>query len=232
MERPSVRRGGVIALAVTALLMTASLASAHESREVGPYEFVVGWSDEPAFANQPNGPEVTITDAKGDPVVEGVELEVEITFGDESMTAEMEPAFVVGVFGEPGNYNTDIFPTRPGTWVFHFTGTVEGEEIDEEFTSGPETFNDVEDPATTAFPIADPNNAELADRLEQESAELAAAADDASSAGTLALIAIVVGGVALLAGLTLGGLALRRRPAGPTGGVTERTEHAGRRAQG
>ncbi|MGH2723926.1 MAG: hypothetical protein ACRDI0_06605 [Actinomycetota bacterium] len=69
----------VIALAAGALVaMPAAPAAAHESRQVGDYEFVVGWYDEPAFANAKNGPEVTITDSRGDPVVEGVELQVEI----------------------------------------------------------------------------------------------------------------------------------------------------------
>lgn len=209
------RSAAVSLLTALGLAMTVALAgpvSAHESREVGPYTFTVGWWEEPAFANQPNGPEITVVERKTeDPIVEEVELEVELVFGDESMTAEMEPAFVVDVFGEPGNYQADIFPTRPGTYTFHFTGTIEGEEIDEEFTSGPETFSDVNAPAEFAFPAADPSNAELADRLEQESAEVAAAADDASSAGTLALIAIIIGGVGLIAGATGTTLALRRR---------------------
>jgi hypothetical protein len=177
------------------LVLPATPASAHESRQVGDYEFVVGWYDEPAFANAKNGPEVTITDSRGDPVVEGVDLQVELGFEDQTMTAELEPAFVVGVFGEPGNYNTDLYPTRPGTWTFTITGTVEDLEVDETFTSGPETFSDIEDPGAVAFPVEDPSNAELADQVdqvEQASAE-AATPDDVSSARTLAYVGIAAG---------------------------------------
>ncbi|MGH2723925.1 MAG: hypothetical protein ACRDI0_06600 [Actinomycetota bacterium] len=113
------------------------------------------------------------------------------------MTAVLEPAFVVGVFGEPGNYNTDIYPTRAGTWTFRIFGTVEDQEVDEMFTSGPETFSDIEDPGEVAFPVDDPSNAELGDLIEQVSAE-AGASDEASSAQTLAYVGIAAGVLALV----------------------------------
>lgn len=199
---PVRRRASAVLITVLAALIAPILlagpAAAHETREVGDYTFVVGWSTEPAFANIPNGPEVTITKGpKEDPILEDVELEVEVIFGEESVTVGLEPAFVVGVFGDPGNYDADLFPTRPGTYTYHFTGTVEGQEIDEEFTSGPETFSDINDPAEVAFPAADPNNAQLASRLDEE-------ADEASGARTLGLIGLLLGAVALLmAGVVL-----------------------------
>jgi hypothetical protein len=199
-------------LALSTLIWTPSPASAHERRQVGEYTFTVGFSTEPAFANIPNGPEVTITKGRREkPVVEGVDLDVEVIFGEESSTLAVEPAFVVGVFGEPGNYNADMFPTRPGTYAFRFFGTVEGTAIDETFTSGPKTFNDINDPAEFAFPVVDPNNAELAARVEQESADLAETQEDVTGARTLGLIGVIVGGVGLLVGITVGVLALRRR---------------------
>jgi hypothetical protein len=205
---PVRRRAGAVLVAVVAALIAPVLlagpAAAHETREVGDYTFVVGWYDEPAFANQPNGPEVTITKVDGKketPIVEGVELDVDVIFGEESATYPLEPAFVVGVFGDPGNYNADLFPTRPGGYTFHIYGTVEGQEVDEEFTSGEETFGDVEDPAELAFPAADPNNAELASRLESE-------ADEVGGARTLGVIGLILGAVALV---TAGVVLFRRR---------------------
>ena len=191
---------GALALAFAAI---AAPASAHERRQVGDYELVVGWWEEPAFAYQPNGPEVTIT--KGDrPVNEGVDLDVEVGFGGKTLPLTLEPAFVVGVFGEEGSYSADIVPTRPGTYTYHITGTLEGQEIDETFTSGPETFSDIEDPGELAFPAEDPNNAELAARLEDDSERLGETEDAASSARTfgyagtgLGLLALVLAAVAL-----------------------------------
>jgi hypothetical protein len=189
------------------VLLPAAPASAHEERRVGDYEFVVGWYDEPAFANAKNGPEVTITDQKGDPVVEGVELQVEIGFEGETMTAELEPAFVVGVFGDPGNYNTDIYPTRAGTWTFRIFGNVEGQEVDELFTSGPDTFSDIEDPGEVAFPVEDPSNAELADLVEQMSGEQAESSEEDSTARIIGYVGIAVGALGLIVAL----IALGRR---------------------
>jgi hypothetical protein len=181
---------------------------------VGEYEFVVGWWTEPAFANQPNGPEVTISRA-GKPVVEAVALSVDVRFGEETSTYELEPAFIVGVFGEPGNYNADLLPTRPGTWEYRIYGTVEGAEVDETFTSGPETFGDIEDPAENAFPVADPNNAELSERIQTESDRVASLESetekDVSSARTFGLIGLIVGALGLIAAVTVGAMAMRKR---------------------
>ena len=175
--------------------LPASPAAAHETRKVGNYEFGVGWYDEPAFANQKNGPEVTIMNARGKPVVRGVDLQVEIGFEGETMTAELEPSFVVGVFGEPGNYKTDIYPTRAGTWTFRIFGTVGGQDVNETFTSGPDTFGDIEDPGEVAFPIEDPSSAELTDLVEQART---GSSDDVSSAKTLGYVGIATGVLALV----------------------------------
>jgi hypothetical protein len=216
---PAIRRParGVsmdLVLAMTlGMVLVASPASAHERREVGPYTFVVGFGNEPAFAGQPNGGEVTISETESeDPVVEGVELEVEVTFGDDSTTLAVEPNFVVGVFGQPGNYGADFFPSRPGQYSFRFFGTVGDQEVDETFTSGPETFSDANDPAEFAFPEADPPVYEVAGRVEAESARVAEAEEQASSANTMALAALIVGIVALLGAGAVGAIALRRRP--------------------
>lgn len=197
----------LVVLSLGALVaLPASPASAHESREVGDHTFVVGWYDEPAFANSKNGPEVTITHQGKDPVVEGVELEVEIGFEGETVTLPLEPAFLVGVYGDPGNYNADIYPTRPGTYTFHITGSIEGEPVDETFTSGPDTFGDIEDPNEVAFPVKDPSIAELADEVDQVAAVVPAETDD-SSANTIGYIGIAVGAVGLIVAIA----ALRRK---------------------
>src|ERR671919_1162589 len=171
--------GAVLMSLALLLILPAAPAHAHESREVGPFEVVVGWWEEPAFAGQPNGPEITI-ERDGRPVAEDdVELEVDLSFGEETATYELEAAF-----GEDGSYNADLFPTRPWTYEFHFHGTVQGEEIDEVFTSGPETFSDIEDPASIAFPVADPSAADLSERLERETVRLASDVEANGGGGT------------------------------------------------
>lgn len=202
----------VVGALLVLTLLPAAPAAAHETREVGDIVMTVGFGNEPAFAGEPNFVDLSLSErGSEDPIVEGVDLEVEVIFGEESMTMEMEPGFVVGVFGEPGAYDASFLPSRSGDYTFHFFGTVGDQEIDEEFTSGEDTFSPARDPAEVAFPEADPSNAELAGRLERETARVADAAESESAdARTMAIIALVVGGVALIAGLTLGGLALRR----------------------
>jgi hypothetical protein len=188
------------------LVLPAAPAHAHESREVGPFEVVVGWWEEPAFAGQPNGPEITIT-RDGEPVGEDdAELEVELSFGEQTAPYELEPAF-----GEDGNFTADLVPTRAGTYEFHFTGTVQGEEIDEVFTSGPETFSDIEDPAAIAFPVADPSTADLSERLERETVRLASDVEANGGSDTLARTLSIVALIGALAAIAIAGLGVRKR---------------------
>jgi hypothetical protein len=217
---------------VAAVLLLAAPAFAHEGRSHGDLEMVVGFGTEPAFAGQPNSVQL-ILHHDGEPVVDlGDTLSVEVAFGEESMELPLEPNFAVGVYGEPGDYRAWFVPTRPGAYTFRFFGTIEGEEIDESFTSGPDTFSEVASVADAAFPTADPTNGELADRIDQEipritgqidelradvaagaeaADQAAAAADDAQSASTLAIIGIAVGAAGIAIGV--GALVVARKRA-------------------
>jgi hypothetical protein len=204
-------------LALVAVLATAILvglaqpASAHEERKVGRFNFVVGFGEEPAYAGLPNSVSLRISDAKDQPVTNLAEgaLSVEVMFGDETTKLSLEPSFVVGVFGEPGDYRANFVPSRPGQYKFHFTGTVAGQQIDETFTSGPETFNDVEDAGEQMFPVQDPSTGQLAERLEREVARLESA-NDSSSDGTARALGIV-GIVVAVAAVVVSLATLRRR---------------------
>jgi hypothetical protein len=218
------RRAGIVtAAALVGALTLTPAAIAHEGRSQGDLEMVVGFGTEPAYAGQPNSVQLILAHG-GEPVVAlGDALDVEVSFGDQSQQFTLEPNFAVGAFGEPGDYRAWFIPTREGRYTFHFTGTIEGEEIDETFTSGPRTFGDVEDTKQIQFPVQDPTNGELAERIDREVPRLTsatqearaaataavedaqAAAGDASSAQTVAMIGLAVGalGVALAAGALL-----------------------------
>src|ERR671918_2173910 len=182
------------------LVVGISPASAHESRKVGPYEFVVGWSDEPTFTGAKNAVGLNISDFQTEkPITEKlpVELEVEVIFEDASSgPLTMEPSF-----SDPSFFEAELAPTRPGEYTFHFTGTVGDLEVDEEFTSGPDTFGSPHELREIQFPVQDPNTAELAERLDQEiprvQEEAVAAAQNATesddSGQTLAVIALGLG---------------------------------------
>lgn len=217
----------VAAATLTGLLVVllAPAAVAHEPRKQGDLEMVVGFGTEPAYAGQPNSVQIILVH-DGRPVVDlGNTLDVEVSFGDEAMSLEIEPFFAVGEFGEPGDYRAWFIPTRPGQYEFRFSGTVDGERVDETFTSGPETFGDVANPADIQFPVQDPTTGELAERIDREVPRLASAIEDAgveavaqanlasdvSSAHMFGVIGLVVGGIGLIVGVMALVLVRRKR---------------------
>ena len=198
---------GLAALIV--LTLSASVARAHEHREVGEYEFTVGFLNEPALVNEPNGLSLAVQLGHGDEgtPVEGLAetLQAEIIFGDETRELELRAAF-----GEPGSYVADVIPVEPGTYSFRIFGTIDGMEVDETFTGGPDTFSEVEDTAALEFPDAGATGPDAATLAED-------AQDTADTAQVLAIIGIIVGVVGVALGLA-GALAARnaRRPAAPS----------------
>src|SRR5262249_13988679 len=131
------------------------------------------------------------------------------------------PNFEVGGDGDPGDYRAWLIPTRPGTYTFHITGTIDGQAVDVSVTSGDTTFDDVQNPADGQVPAKDPTIRDLAQKVDavssrvdnataaaQNAADQAKKAkDDASSTKTIAIIALVIGAI----GVVLGGVSLARK---------------------
>jgi hypothetical protein len=140
-----------VAATLAALLvpLLASPAAAHEEKAVGKYHFVVGFGDEPAYAGEKNSVQLILADASDKPVTDLTNtLKVEVTTGDaQPLALPMEPNFEVGEFGTPGDYRAFFIPTAPGSYSFHFTGSIKGQKIDQTFKSGPQSFSDIDDPA-------------------------------------------------------------------------------------
>src|SRR5262249_55438774 len=133
-------------------------ASAHERRTVaGDYTFVVGFLKEPAFQDETNGIDLRVT-KNGDEPVEGLDktLKAEVVVGPNTLPLELRSRFRV-----PGAYNSEFVPTRPGTYGFHITGTIEGKPVNETFESGPGRFNDVEAVGPLQFPDKVPSGVDL-----------------------------------------------------------------------
>ncbi|HVG66458.1 MAG TPA: hypothetical protein VND02_10405 [Actinomycetota bacterium] len=203
----------MVATTLAALLipLVAGPASAHEEKTVGKYHFVVGFGDEPAYAGEKNSVQLILADANDKPVTDLTDtLKVEVTTGTaEPLQLAMEPNFEVGEFGTPGDYRAFFIPTAPGSYSFHFTGTIKGQKIDQTFASGPQTFSDIDDPAQVQYPVKQPTGGQLATRGDRETARINAALtaerdqanDDAASARTLAIIGLIVGALGLLAGI-------------------------------
>lgn len=213
--RRHLRACGALAAVVAFMLLTAPPASAHERRKVGRYNFVVGWGDEPAYSGFKNSVQLILSDAAEKPVTDlGDTLKVEVTFGDQTKTLTIEPAFLVGVFGQPGDYRAWITPTRAGDYTFRFTGTIKGQKIDQRFACGEETFDCITDVSEIEFPADDPATGELKERLDREIPRLTASVadtdDQAGLATLLGIIGTALGALGLIALGIVGRRALRR----------------------
>jgi hypothetical protein len=198
------------ALAGLTVIAGAPPALAHAQRQTGPIHMEIGFGTEPAYVGQPNSVQIILTEHGRAVVGPGDALKVQVSFGGQQTDLPLEPNFEVGGDGTPGDYRAWFIPSQPGSYTFHFTGTVHGTKIDETLTSGPKTFDEVQDPAEAAFPPANtPTNQELADRIQQDATRLsdatAAAASAKSAAGsatTVAIIGVVVGLIGLGVGAT------------------------------
>jgi hypothetical protein len=209
MRKRSMRSLFTAALAMALLLLGVAPALAHEARTIGNLDVEVGWGTEPAYAGEVNSVQLLLT-RNGKPVTDlGDTLDVEVAFGDQTQNLTIEPFFEEGEFGTPGDYRAWLIPTAPGQYSFHFTGSVNGQDVDETFTSGPKTFDDIENPQSVEFPVQQPSTGELAERIDRVEPRLASAigdvqadvqttADDASSAKTFGLIGLVVGAIGLI----------------------------------
>lgn len=183
--------------AVLTMLVSAGTTLAHEDRELNDITMTVGLLDEPVYVGNKSGLDLRVIH-DGEPV-EGLEetLQAEVIFEGETRELEISPRF-----GDPGAYRSVFFPTAAGPYTFRIFGEIDGEAVDESFTSSEEGFSEVQDVTGGQFPVVLPAAGDTA-----RDAEAGAAA-----AGT-ATLALVIGGAGLLAGLVALGLTLARRRA-------------------
>lgn len=193
---------------------------------MGAYHFTVGWQHEPTYTGTLNAVQLFIRDAKNNPVDDigsPPTLQVMVTTGSPPKTSS--PLLLVASFdpdtglGTHGEFDAAVIPTAPGIYSFHFTGTVQGQKVDETFTSSDTTFASVEDPTAVEFPQPVPTGgalsasiSRLGPRVDNALSVGQSARDKAGSANTLAVVALIVGGVLGLAGVVVG-LGARRRNA-------------------
>jgi hypothetical protein len=181
--------GGV---AVVALFLAPGTALAHERRTIanGKYDVVVGWDVEPAYVDMKNGAGIRVMDAGTTNPVAGADktLKVQIRQGASTQSFPLR-----AVFGQNGYYVADILPTRDGEYQWLFSGTINGDAVNETFDTADGKFNKVEPQTALQFPLALPDPA-------QSSSAVQAAQADAATARTLAYVGIAVGVLGVLAG--------------------------------
>jgi len=185
----------LVASTIAALLLAATPAYAHEVRNVGAYQFTVGWGSEPAFVGQENSVQLILSQrATGKPVVTLTDgLKVTVVFGTQTMRFALEPTFDPDTgLGTPGDYRAWLFPTAPGNYTFRFTGSIGSQS----FTSSPTTFATVQDPVAAEFPVQTPTLTELSQRVGVSLPRLASSSQ-ASRAQLFGIIGVVVGALGL-----------------------------------
>jgi hypothetical protein len=197
----SLKRFVVVATTAFVALAVPLAAMAHEHRAAGGIEYTVGWLNEPTYAGSVNAVQVEL--ARGGSPLTGANLQVVVIFGTRTGTQKTRPLDLVPSDETPGEYTADIIPTRPGTYTFHVSGTAGAAKIDQYFTSGETTFDVPKDPTADEFPVKDPTNAQMAQRLDSTDTQVSAAAA-AKSRSTIALIVAAVG-------IVVGAVALARR---------------------
>ncbi len=166
------KRGYLAVAGVAALLLlglAATLASAHEGREVGPYLIEFGWRVEPAYAGQANGPEIFISVHDTGEAVEGAEetLRLEVMFGSQTKLLSVQAAPQ-----EPGHYFADLIPTRPGDYSFHMTGSIGDTPVDEVFSSVDGEFSSVEPASDVMFPDSELSMVDLQAQIQDLQAQV------------------------------------------------------------
>ena len=158
---------------------------AHGSTQVGPYNLVVGWVNEPPIVGERNAILLIVTeDATGEPVV-GVEatLDAEVIYGAKTFSGNLNPTTT------PGEYTLELIPTVRGQFNLHLSGTIGETEV--ELTTEPE---EVFAAARLQFPEAPPDTLALTEQITTLTDEL-------QQARTLALAGIGLGFIGLVLGL-------------------------------
>jgi hypothetical protein len=200
--------------ALLGVVLTTVPALAHEKRHVGNYTFVVGFLDEPAYANVKNSLDLTICNGSdcnytvqdaakvlSNPVNDADKtLKVEVsTGGSAPLALTLEPRWA-----NPGKYNAYFLPTKVGDYTFHIFGTLNNNSIDEKFTSSPTGFSAVEQVQAYPSTSANASNADIAALKSQ----VQSTQNSAITAVTIGAIGAVLG----VLGLLTAGLVLARKP--------------------
>jgi len=209
----------LVAVTLTVLGFTARPVLAHERREVGPYQVVVGFLTEPAFEGLKNGVDLRVLDRETQQPVEGLErtLQVELTYVPSGAAKVLR---LRSLYREPGRYTADLIPTAPGHYRFRFFGSMAETAVNETFDSraGGGQFDDVESSADLQFPERQPAMREMqsAVRGTQQTAQQAQDAALAAQAGltsiqTFAIVGAVLGALGLVTGVGAVVVASRKR---------------------
>jgi hypothetical protein len=187
---------GLATLALLSIIPGTALA--HERVNVGRYELVIGWAEEPPLLGEPNGITLRITDTEaGQPVSEVTTINLSVTTGGQTRDLELEPRF-----NAPGEYAADIIPTVRGVYSVRIAGSIEQQDVDTSVD-----IEEVAEPEGLQFPVTLPSGAKIDEDLSALRTEDQGLRDTVARNQLMAAGGLVLG----LAGLIIGLVSLRRR---------------------
>jgi len=213
----------VVMFACIILLASVPSAWAHTHRVLTingqQIEFVVGWVNEPAYANEINAvdfwahyingtcPQGTVSTSCP---VYGLDqsLRVAVVLGGQSTTLSFSPNLSNDVpplfYGE---YTAEIEPTVPGTISFIIFGNIGGTAVNETFTCGPTTYECVDPASEIQFPQPSASGSDLQTTLSSAQSQIANLQAQVTqmqgtiqTAYTVAAVGVAVGVVGIVAG--------------------------------
>src|SRR5439155_24142566 len=117
----------------------------------GKYDVVVGWDVEPTYADLKNAASIRIMQAGTSTPVTGADKTLKLAIRQGASTRDFP---LRAAFGQDGYYLADIVPTRVGDDQLTFTGTVNGDQVNETFDTADGKFDAVQPPTALQFPLA------------------------------------------------------------------------------
>ena|SRR5690606_25049059 len=151
--KPTPKKVLTRALPASLLIVLASFATAHVTKEVGDgaYTIVAGYLNAPLYAGQVEQVDISITDTAGNPVDGLAEAFTAHIVGPGGATVALT---VRAVRNSPGKYVADFIPTVVGNYDVRLTGFIGEHEFDELFSGVDMLHADpvVNDPAAISVP--------------------------------------------------------------------------------
>jgi len=206
-----------LVLVACLILATAPSAWAHTHRIVTidgqQVEFVIGWVNEPAYANEinfvdfwahyinatcPQGTVSTVCPVYG----LDQNLQVQVLLGGQSEVLQFSPNLSNDVpplfYGE---YTTPLTPTVPGTISFRVFGNVNNTAVNETFTCGPTTFECVDPASEIQFPPQISSGSDLQTALSNAQSQITNMQTQITNLQSQLQSAYLIGGVGIVIGV-------------------------------
>lgn len=140
----------LLPVVIVAVVLASAVGSvtAHETKTVDGYEVTFGGGDEPVITGERMWLQIEIVDAESGEPVEGqgdsLQMAVQRPFGNDTFDLDVD-----GVYGRPGWYEGAVVFTEPGTYTIYVSGTIDGTDVETNFSKQVHDASNLEYPERT-----------------------------------------------------------------------------------